>query len=356
MPDLSSPVIHAASRTLPEHSAPQDELTAFFKEEGGWSSADHARLEALHVNAAVERRATAVPLGELAALGSFSRRNDVYIRCATELGERAIRAALANGGLTPQDIDHIFFVSVTGLSTPSIDARLVNRLGMRPDVKRTPVWGLGCAAGAAGIARAADYLRGFPDHTAILLAVELCMLTYQKEDVSVANMISTGLFGDGAAAVVLRGGDSRGGEGPRVVATRSCFYPHTEQIMGWEIVDTGFKIVLSPGVPELVQGHFGADVDAFLKRRGIARSSVRHWLLHPGGPRVLQAFVAALGLPEAALDRSRRSLAEVGNLSSASVLFVLADLLGSGDAKPGDYGLLAAVGPGFCSELVLLQW
>jgi alkylresorcinol/alkylpyrone synthase len=352
----AAPQIRAVTRTLPEHFAPQEEMTAFFKK--SWASRYHnpARIDELHSHVQVNGRYVSVPLSELEALDSFAMRNDAYIRCATDLGERAVREALDRAELSPKDIDHIFFVSITGLATPSIDARLVNRLGMRPDVKRTPIWGLGCVGGAAGIARAADYLRGFPDHTAVLLSVELCLLTYQLDDVSVANIIATGLFGDGASAVILRGGDVARSKGPRVVATRACFYPDTERVMGWEIVDTGFKIVLSPRVPEMVQRHFGGNVDEFLASQGLDRSNIAHWLLHTGGPKVVQSFISTLGLPEEALDRTRRSLAEVGNLSSASVLFVLADLLDSGATEAGQYALLAAMGPAFCCEMVLLRW
>lgn len=350
-----APAIAAVTRTLPEHVAAQAEMTAFFKR--AWSrSVDPARIEELHRNVGVERRYLSVSLQELERLDSFSKRNDAYIRCATELGERAIREALTRAGLTAQDIDHIFFVSITGLSNPSIDARLANRLEMRPDVKRTPLWGLGCVGGAAGLARAADYLRAYPDHTAVLLSVELCLLTYQSEDTSVANIISTGLFGDGASAVILRGADVAGDAEPRIMASRASLYPNTEQVMGWDIVDTGFKIALSPRVPEMVQKHIAGDVDAFLGAQGLDRATIDHWLLHTGGPKVIQSFDATLDLPATALDRTRRSLAEVGNVSSASVLFVLADLLASGEARPGDRALLAAMGPAFCSEMVLLQW
>jgi alkylresorcinol/alkylpyrone synthase len=351
-----APAIHAATQTLPRYFTPQADLTTFFKNQ--WSSiySNPARIDELHEKTQVKSRWLAVSLQELASLDSFSERNDTYIRCATDLGEKAIREALSQANLSPQDIDHIFFVSITGLSTPSIDARLVNRLGMRPDVKRTPIWGLGCVGGAAGIARAADYLQGFPDHTVVLLAVELCLLAVQKHDVSMANIISTGLFGDGASAVILRGGNVAHGGRPRVIATRSCFYPNTEHIMGFEIVDTGFKVILSPKVPDLVRQYFRGDVDEFLASRGLDRSKIKHWLLHTGGPRVLESFSSTLDLPHDSLDRTWRSLWDVGNLSSASVLFVLADLLSSGDPKPDDYALLAALGPGFCSELVLLQW
>jgi len=351
-----APTVQCVTQTLPEHFTTQEELTAFFKRL--WASKYHnlERLEELHRNVKVHSRYLAVPLAELEQLDSFSKKNNAYIRCAVHLGEKAIHDALKKTELTPQDIDHIFFVTVTGLATPSIDARLVNRLRLRLDVKRTPIWGLGCVAGAAGIARAADYLRAYPNQTALLLSVELCLLTYQPDDLSIANIISSGLFGDGASAVILRGGKVPGCTGPRVVASRSCFYPDTEEIMGWEIVDTGFRIVLSPRVPELVRDNFGHNVDEFLAAQGLDRAQIKHWLLHSGGPKILQSFTSTLALSKDALSRTWRSLAEVGNLSSSSVLFVLADLLQSGEAKPGDYGLLAAMGPAFCSELVLVQW
>jgi alkylresorcinol/alkylpyrone synthase len=255
-------------------------------------------------------------------------------------------------------VDQLVFVTVTGLATPSIDAKLVNRLGLRRDVKRVPVFGLGCVAGAAGLARVSDLLRGFPGDVGVLLSVELCSLTLQRDDLSVANAVASGIFGDGAAAIVVAGG-SRPGNGapaPRIVATRAAFYPDTEWVMGWDFRDTGFQVVLSAEVPRITRENIGRDVDEFLASQGLARRDVSHWVAHTGGPKVLEAFQAALELPDGALARSWRSLEEVGNLSSASVLFVLADLLDSGDPRPGDRGLVVAMGPGFCAEMVLLQW
>jgi alkylresorcinol/alkylpyrone synthase len=302
-------------------------------------------------------RYLALPLAEYATLGGFGKRNDAYLRVALEVGEAAVRDALTRAGLAPRDVGHLLFVTTTGIATPSIDARLVNRLGLRPSVKRTPIFGLGCLAGAAGLARASDTLRAFPEEVAVLLSVELCSLTLQRDDLSVSNVVATGLFGDGAAAVVLGGGARPPSAGaPRVVATRSVFYPDTESIMGWDVVDSGFRILLSAKVPELVAGRIGADVDAFLETQGLRRADVRHWIAHTGGPKVLEALHAGLELPEGALARSWASLREVGNLSSASVLYVLRDQLDAAEARPGDVGLLAAMGPGFASELVLLRW
>jgi alkylresorcinol/alkylpyrone synthase len=264
---------------------------------------------------------------------------------------------LSQAHLSPTDIDHVFFTTVTGIASPSIDAKLINRLSMRPDIKRTPLFGLGCVGGVAGVARATDYLRAFPAHTALLVSVELCSLTLQLKDRSVANLIASGLFGDGAAAAVVSGCEIKdGSRAPKIIASRSTFFPDTEQMMGWRITDSGFQIVLSAGVPDLVRDKLRDVADSFLNEHGLARCDITHWIAHTGGPKVLQAMEAALEIPRCALARSWKSLAAIGNLSSASVLFVAADFLRSNTARPGDYGMLLAMGPGFCAELVLIQW
>ncbi len=351
----AAPCVSAVGRALPKNYLDQEALIAALR--GLWATKHFnvERLEDLHRAVQVSGRYLALPLGGYIGLDTFAKCNDAWIEAAHELGEAALRDGLARAGLVPADVDHLFFVTVTGIATPSLDARLVNRLGMKSSVKRTPIFGLGCVAGAAGTARAADYLRAYPGEVAVLLSVELCSLTLQRGDLSIPNIVASGLFGDGAAAVVMAGG-GRDGRGPRVVATRSVFYPGTERVMGWDVVDSGFKVVLSAKVPEIVREHIREDVDAFLGEHGLARRDIRHWIAHTGGPKVLQAFEGALELPEGALARSWRSLRDVGNLSSASVLFVLGDLLDGAEAKPGDLGLMVAMGPGFCSEIVLLAW
>jgi alkylresorcinol/alkylpyrone synthase len=357
-PASLAPAVLSVGRALPKHYADQDELAGALKRLWVKQHFNPARVEEMHRAVKVSGRYLALPLEEYPALDSFQKSNDAWIKVALEVGEEAAREALARAALTPQDVDHIFFVTVTGVAVPSLDARLVNRLGLRSDVKRTPIFGLGCVAGAAVIARAADYLRAFPDEVALLVSTELCSLTLQSGDLSVANLIATGLFGDGAAAVVL-GGGARAAEapaGPRIVASRSVFYPDSERVMGWDMVDTGFKIVLAGNVPELVYKHVGKDVDSFLATQRLDRSHLEHVVAHTGGPKVLSALSETLGLAPGMLQRSWDSLDQVGNLSSASVLFVLRDLMDADVARPGDYGLLLAMGPGFCSELVLLQW
>lgn len=354
------PAILSVGRALPPHHVDADTLIAALSTYWARKHFNVDRLAGIHRAAQVGGRHLALPLAEYAALDSFGKCNDAFIRVGAEIGEEAVRSGLAAAGLSPADVDHLWFVTVTGISTPSLDAKLANRLGLKPGVKRTPVFGLGCMAGAAGVARASDVLRAFPGEVAVMLSVELCSLTLQRDDASITNVVATGLFGDGAAAVVMAGGARFDGAPvprvPRIQATRSVLYPETEWVMGWDVVDTGFKVVLSAKVPEVVEAHVGEDVDAFLAEHGLARGDVRHWIAHTGGPKVLEAFRRGLGLPEAAVERSWRSLREIGNLSSASVLFVLGDLLESGEARPGDVGVLAAMGPGFSAELVLLRW
>jgi len=353
----SPPVIRAVARLLPPHYVPQEQLIGALRDLWATRHFNIERLEELHRAVQVDGRYLALPLERYPSLVTFQQRNDAWSHAAVGLGEQVVRRALDKTGLTPRDVDHVFFVTVTGIATPSIDARLMNRLGMRPDVKRTPIFGLGCVAGAAGTARASDYLRAWKGQTALLVSVELCSLTLQREDLSISNIIASGLFGDGAACVVLQGAEL-GAEapGPRIVATRSVFYPDTERLMGWDVVDSGFKVVLSAKVPQLVREFIRRDVDGFLAAHGLTREDVRHWVAHTGGPKVLMAFEEALELAPGMLERSWASLREVGNLSSASVLFVLGDMLESGQARPGDWGVLMAMGPGFCAELVLLRW
>jgi alkylresorcinol/alkylpyrone synthase len=346
--------IASVGRALPANYYGQEALLAALKQAWAGRFFNPARLEQLHRNVLVGGRHLALPLERYPELRSFTESNDAWIECALDLGERAIRDALDRAGFLPQDVRHLTFVTVTGLATPSIDARLVNRLGLRGDVKRTPIFGLGCVAGAAGVARVSDALRGYPDDVAVLLSVELCSLTLQRADFSIPNLIASGLFGDGAAAVVLTG-SARGARGPRVVATRSVFYPGTEHVMGWEIGSEGFRVVLSGDVPNVARG-IRKDVDEFLASQGLTLADVGVYVCHPGGPKVLEAFEESLELPEGALELTWRSLRELGNLSSASVLMVLGDTLEETRPAPGTFGLLLAMGPGFCSELVLLRW
>jgi alkylresorcinol/alkylpyrone synthase len=355
--------IAAVKGVLPEHRGTQEAITGMFGDVVLGGSPDRrALLERLHAASGVNTRYLALPMDSYRTLRGFGDANDAFIDVGLRLGEEAVRAALDAAGLRPDDVDLVMSVSVTGIAAPSLEARLVDRLGLRHDVKRMPIFGLGCVAGAAGLARLHDYLVGHPDGVAVLLSVELCSLTLQRNDPSSANLVAAGLFGDGAAAVVMVGErrartmETPGRPAPSVVDTRSRIYPGTERVLGWDVVDGGFRIVLDSTLSDVVERHLGADVEGFLAGHGLVVADIDTWVAHSGGPKVIEAVTKALGLPDQALDVTRRSLAEVGNLSSASVLHVLERTLEDGLPTPGSPGMLIAMGPGFSAELVLLRW
>ncbi|MGI9101396.1 MAG: type III polyketide synthase [Terriglobales bacterium] len=346
--------IAGAATAFPNHGYDQQAIAGALMKFWDGRMERAALLERLHSRTGVERRRLVLPLEKYEQADTFGKTNEIWIKEAQELGTKAICRAITPLGLEPKDIDALYFVTVTGVASPSIDARLVNRMGLSPSIKRVPIFGLGCVAGAAGIARVADYIRAFPNEIAVLLSVELCSLTWQRDDLSVANLISTGLFGDGAAAVVIAGAET-GLAGPEVIATKSTFYPDTEDVMGWDVSERGFRIVLSPDVPAMAKAHLREDVDKFLAEHGLTRRDIGRWIMHTGGPKVLEAVQETLELPERALELSWKSLREVGNLSSASVLTVLEQVLRQ-RTEQGTYGVIGAMGPGFCSELVLIKF
>ena len=344
--------VHAV---LPPHRYTQAELTAAFTEMCLGPDGNQALLARLHANAQVSSRHLVLPLEQYATLTGFGESNDLFIAHAVQLGAAALTGALQRAGIAPDEVDVVISTTITGIAVPSIEARIAQLVGLRPDVKRMPLFGLGCVAGAAGIARLHDYLIGHPNQVGALLSVELCSLTVQRDDHSVANLVASGLFGDGAAAVVAVGAN-RPAPGPRVLDSRSHLYPDSEQIMGWDVGAGGLKIVLDAQVPAIVQQYLGQDIRSFLAAHSLQVDDVGAWVSHPGGPKVIEAIEVELGLAGDPLELTWRSLDQIGNLSSSSVLHVLRDTLDKGSLMPGTPGMLMAMGPGFCSELVLLQW
>lgn len=352
-------VIAAVRGVLPRHRYAQQELTAGVAELVGLGDQHRTMLEQVHRNAGVEHRHLALPLEAYAeATADFGRSNEIFIEAATDLGARAVEESLEAAGLAAGDVDLLVSTTITGLAVPSLDARLMARLPLREDLRRIPIVGLGCVGGAAGVARVDEWLAGHPDGVAVLLAVEVCSLTLQRDDTSTANLVASGLFGDGAAAVVMvgdRAAERLAPDGVRVRGSRSRLYPGTERAMGWDVGSTGLRIVLGAEVPDLVRTQVRGDVDRFLSAYGLERPQIAWWVAHPGGPKVLDAMAEALQVPAEALGVTWRSLARIGNLSSASVLHVLADTLREAPPEPGSPGVLLAMGPGFCLETVLLR-
>jgi len=349
--------IVGTASAFPKHYYSQEILLKELQEYWGDQIENPNVLRRLHRHVGVDGRFLSLPKEEYLKMKTWGEANHHWIRTAKELGEKAVAGALADAGLHGRKLGAFFFVSVTGISSPSIDALLINKMGLCRSIRRLPVFGLGCVAGAAGISRAADYVRAYPDQAAVVLSVELCSLTIQRGDVSMANLISAALFGDGAAAVIVAGADAEcEPSGPRILATRSVFYPDTEEMMGWDVSERGFRIVLSREIPDLVRKNLAHDLDDFLAERGLTRADIGSWALHTGGPKILEATAEALGLKNGELDVSWQCLRRTGNLSSASVLVVLEEVMKNRRPAPGTIGLLAAMGPGFCSEFVLLEW
>jgi alkylresorcinol/alkylpyrone synthase len=346
--------IVATATAVPPHTITRDDVKYYM---GRVFDIPERRLEAMMSivdNAQVHSRHMIFPIDYTVEPRSLELTNQEYMKHAIELGQRAAEECLNRAKMSPQDIDMIITVSCTGFMIPSLDAHLINSMGFRSDVRRMPFTELGCAAGAMALGRASDYLQSRANGNVLIIAVELPSLTFQRKDISQANLISSILFGDGAAAVIVSCNSSA--PGPRILVSETYTFPDSLGAMGFDLKDSGFHILLSKDVPEMIGEKIEGLVDGFLARHGVTRDRIRGWILHPGGSRLLGNVEKALGLSKCDTQPSWDILGNVGNLSSATILFILQEWLEKRPLKKGDIAMAAAFGPGFSAEFLLLQW
>ncbi len=356
---VAAPRLLSLATAVPGHRVSQAEARSAVERWFAGTEAGHARMFDVLKHSGIEHRHFCMPLDWYATERSFKEQNALYVEHALRLGEEAASRALRSAGLEPADLDHILFVSTTGLATPSLDVRLSLALGCRQDCRRTPVWGLGCAGGAAGLARARDLALADPLARVLLVAVELCSLTFRRGDLDKRNLVAASLFADGAAAVVVAGAEADASLAERhpleLQASRSTLWPETLDVMGWEVSDRGLHVVFSRDIPAIVRERIRPFIESFLHEEGLSLSEVAHLVAHPGGAKVLAAFAEALAWPESGLTHAREVLRTCGNMSSPSCLFVLERFLASGDIRAGEHAVVLALGPGFAAEAVLLR-
>lgn len=348
----ATPRILSVATAVPPYRMEQTEVKEFARSVFGGTHRDLERLLPIFDNAMIEDRYFCVPPQWFEEEHTFPEKNDLYVENALELSEKAAHRAMDRAGYSPEDVGAVFFVSTTGLSTPSLDSKLIFRLGLPEHVRRVPVWGLGCAGGVGGLALAADYARLYPEKPVLLVGVELCGLTFQRGDLSKANLVSASLFGDGAAAVLVGAGE---GLGIELLGSYSTTWPGTEDVMGWDLVDGGLKVRISRSIPSIVLQKIPQNLREACSSAGLTPGDLRHYVLHPGGARVLEAFEQALGLGPGELVFPREVLRDYGNMSSVTVMFVLERFLENGGLEDGGYGVFSALGPGFSAEHVFFR-
>jgi alkylresorcinol/alkylpyrone synthase len=347
------PRIESVGTALPKNVVTQAEARAACEK----VYAGDSRLQRLLrvFDSGVETRHFAFPPDYYVSKRSFEERNAAYVEQATILAEAAARECLDRAGVSADAVDHIFFVTTTGLATPSVDALLAPRLGLRKDARRWPLFGLGCAAGAGGLIRAGELLLGHPKQRALVVSVELCGQVFATGATNATDVVGAALFGDGAAAVLVAGDDVPVA-GPRIEATRTELFEDTRHIMGWNFTSDGMRLVLSKDVGDLVRKRLRPVVESLLDFAKLSLKDLDYWILHPGGRRIIDAYRETFECSDSLLRWTRSSLARVGNLSSASVLFTLKDVLDEARPSAGEKGIVVALGPGFAIEMLVLGW
>ncbi|MFB9986288.1 type III polyketide synthase [Bacillus benzoevorans] len=359
------PVILSVGEAVPLNILEQGEVMNFSRELFSESFQDIERLLKAFPNGYVEKRHFVKDLPWYKQSHTFEEKNDAFIEAAVEFGESAIKNCLhnlilLNRQVSYEEIEAIFFITTTGMATPSIEARIMNVLPFSERTKRIPIWGLGCAGGASGLSRAYEYCLAYPKAKVLVLSIELCSLTFQYNDRSKSNLIGTSLFADGVACVLLAGDEAEAAQMsalpsiPRILATQSTTMRNSLDVMGWEIKNDGLFVIFSKDIPCIVEKWLKPNVSDFLQKQMVDMKEIKHFIAHPGGKKVLEAYVKSLELHPSMVHLPLKVLKLYGNMSSATVFFVLRRFLPKG--TQGDYGICTALGPGFSSELLLLRW
>ncbi|HEY1505848.1 MAG TPA: 3-oxoacyl-[acyl-carrier-protein] synthase III C-terminal domain-containing protein [Stellaceae bacterium] len=346
---LLIPRLLSLSTAVPKHILGQETVSETARHIFGMAGvADLERMVAVFGNAGIDRRYSTVPVDWYEKPHGWTDRNNLYLEHSLALIEEASRQAIAEAGLKPEDIDQVVTVSTTGIATPSLDALLLNRLPLRTDVRRLPIFGLGCAGGVLGLARAADLARAAPKSRVLFLVVELCALCFRHGDFTKSNLVATALFGDGATAAVI----SCDGDGPALGPGGEFTWPQSLDIMGWDVADDGLKAIFSRDIPALVQRDLREATENFLRRHDLTVADIDYFVCHPGGAKVLDALEEAFGIAPGALGHARATLRDYGNMSAATVIFVLKRVLAA-----GVHGrmLMTALGPGFTAGFQLID-
>ena len=288
---------------------------------------------------------------------SFVERSDSFLKNSISLSLSAINECLEKAGATLDDFDHIIFVTSTGITTPSVDAHLINELKLDPHLKRTPIWGLGCVGGAVGLTRAMEYTKAYPKSAVLMIALEICSLAFHRDDYSKSNIVSLALFSDGAAASIVAGKEHKLYESSNInlLKSLSTTYYDSLGVMGWEVVDNGFKAIFSKDIPTIVRKEVKSNIEDLLSSQNLSISDLKHYAVHPGGAKVLSEYEGSLGLSEGTFKQSRKVLREHGNMSSPTVLYVIKEFMDEKAYNPGEYGIISALGPGFSSEIILFE-
>jgi predicted naringenin-chalcone synthase len=346
--------IRSTAIAVPSHTYDQSTVLEAVRNWLGDRAERFSRVLDAYDRGLVSRRASVLPIEEVFRPRTFAAKNRIYMEAAVELGTEAVIRCLDDAGLRPDEVDFFISASCTGFMIPSVDAVIAHRLGMKPALARLPITQHGCAGGAVALRQAHDHLIAHPDHKVLVLAVEIPSVTFQHEDYTATNIISASLFGDGAAAVLLTA--EGGANDPHILGTDSRMFPNSADLMGFDMTEGGLRIVLSKRVPQEIRAHAPDAISEFLAANGRSLEEIDHFLLHPGGRKIIEGFESAFGLGAGALDRTRSVLERHGNLSSATVLFILDEFQRAERGKDGDLGLLVAFGPGFGCESLLLGW